>query len=75
MDYKNCELYKIKRKRDLYSLLCTDENKVNDALYKYKVCIKDEKRLLEKPCEELKKGLKANQLLIMQYIILIVNIC
>ena len=58
MDYKNCELYKIKRKRDLYALLHTDETKVNDALHKYKVCIKDEKRLL-----------------IMQYIILIVNIC
>ncbi len=55
MDYKNCELYKIKRKRDLYALLRTDENKVNNALYKYKVCIKDGKRLLEKPCEELKK--------------------
>lgn len=55
MDYKDCELYKVKRKRDLYALLYIDEEKMNDALYKYKVCIKDGKRLLEKPSEELKK--------------------
>ena len=28
---------------------------LNEELYKYKVCIKDKKRLLEKPSEELKK--------------------
>ena len=55
MDYKNCELYKVKRKRDLFVLLHIDENKLNEELYKYKVCIKDKKRLLEKPSEELKK--------------------
>lgn len=55
MDFKNCELYKIKRKRDLYFLLSTDEIKLNNELYKYKVCIKDGKRLLEKPSEELKR--------------------
>ena len=55
MDFKNCELYKIQRKRDLYFLLSTDENKLNNELYKYKVCIKDGKRLLEKPSEELKR--------------------
>ena len=54
MNFKNCELYKIKRKRDLYILLHTDETKLNNELYKYKVCIKDRKRLLEKPSEELK---------------------
>ena len=55
MDYKNCELYKVKRKRDLFVLLHIDENKLNEELYKYRVCIKDKKRLLEKPSEELKK--------------------
>lgn len=55
MNFKNCELYKIKRKRDLFILLHIDENKLNEELYKYKVCIKDKKRLLEKPSEELKK--------------------
>lgn len=55
MNFKNCELYKIKRKRDLFILLHIDENKLNEDLYKYKVCIKDKKRLLEKPSEELKK--------------------
>lgn len=55
MDFKNCELYKIKRKRDLFILLHIDKNKLNEELYKYRVCIKDKKRLLEKPTEELKK--------------------
>ena len=55
MNFKNCELYKIKRKRDLFILLHIDENKLNEELYKYKVCINDKKRLLEKPSEELKK--------------------
>lgn len=55
MNFKNCELYKIKRKRDLYYLLHTDEKSSNKELNKYKVCIKDEKRLLEKPSEELKQ--------------------
>ena len=55
MNFEKCELYKIKRKRDLYAILHTDENKINNELYKYKVCIKDGKRLLEKPSEELKK--------------------
>ena len=55
MDFKNCELYKVKRKRDLFILLHIDENKLNEELYKYRVCIKDKKRLLEKPSEELKK--------------------
>ena len=55
MNFKNCELYKIKRKRDLFILLHIDENKLNEELYKYKVCIKDKKRLLEKPSEELKR--------------------
>lgn len=55
MDFKNCELYKVKRKRDLFILLHIDENKLNEELYKYRVCIKDKKRLLEKPNEELKK--------------------
>ena len=54
MNFENCELYKIKRKRDLYAILHTDENKINNELYKYKVCIKDGKMLLEKPSEELK---------------------
>ena len=55
MEFKNCELYKVKRKRDLFILLHIDENKLNEELYKYRVCIKDKKRLLEKPSEELKK--------------------
>lgn len=55
MDFKKCELYKVKRKRDLFILLHIDENKLNEELYKYRVCIKDKKRLLEKPSEELKK--------------------
>ena len=55
MDFKNCELYKIKRKRDLFILLHIDKNNSNEELYKYRVCIKDKKRLLEKPTEELKK--------------------
>lgn len=55
MDFKNCELYKIKRKRDLFILLHIDKNKLKEELYKYRVCIKDKKRLLEKPTEELKK--------------------
>ena len=55
MDFKNCELYKVKRKRDLFILLHIDENKLKEELYKYRVCIKDKKRLLEKPSEELKK--------------------
>ena len=43
MDFKNCELYKVKRKRDLFILLHIDENKLNEELYKYRVCIKDKK--------------------------------
>ena len=30
MNFKNCELYKIKRKRDLFILLHIDENKLNE---------------------------------------------
>lgn len=55
MNFKNCELYKIKRKRDLYILLHIDESKLKYEPYKYRVCIKDKKRLLEKPSEELKR--------------------
>ncbi len=55
MDFKNCELYKVRRKRDLYILLHIDECKLNYEIYKYRVCIKDRKRLLEKPSEELKR--------------------
>ncbi len=55
MDFKDCELYKVKRKRDLYILLRIDEGKLGHEVNKYKVCIKDKKRLLEKPSEELKR--------------------
>lgn len=55
MDFKNCELYRIKRKRDLFILLHIDESKLIYEINKYRVCIKDKKRLLEKPSEELKK--------------------
>ena len=55
MDFKNCELYRIKRKRDLFILLHIDESKLIYEINKYRVCINDKKRLLEKPSEELKK--------------------
>ena len=55
MKFENCELYNVKRKRDLFAILNIDKNKLNEELYKYRVCIKNEKRLLEKPSEELKK--------------------
>ncbi len=55
MDFKNCELYNLKRKRDLFILLHLNEDIINDELYKYRVFIKNKKRLLENPSEELKK--------------------
>lgn len=55
MNFKDCELYKVKRKRDLFMLLHTDRNKLKEELNRYRVCIKDNKRLLEKPSKELKK--------------------
>ena len=44
---KCLELYKVK-KRDLFILLHIDENKLNEELYKYRVCIKDKKKTFRK---------------------------
>ncbi|MFR5765805.1 MAG: hypothetical protein ACLUF5_04385 [Clostridia bacterium] len=58
MNFKNCELYKIKRKRDLFILLHIDENKLNEELYKYKVCIKDKKKTIRKAKRRIKEDTK-----------------
>lgn len=55
INFENCELYKIKRKRDLYYRLRVTEENVALILNKYKVCINEKNRLLEKPSYELKQ--------------------
>ncbi len=55
INFKNCELYKIKRKRDLYYRLRVTEKDVALILNKYKVYINDKNRLLENPNYELKQ--------------------
>ena len=55
MDFEKCKLYKLKRKRDLFCKLRTTKKEVVLLLNKYKVCINEDNRLLEKPCEALKK--------------------
>lgn len=52
--FENCQLYNLKRKRDLYHLIRTTSEEVVLILNKYKVCINEEKRLLEKPSFKLK---------------------
>lgn len=55
INFENCELYKIKRKRDLYYKLRVTEKDVALILNKYKVYINDNNRLLENPNYELKQ--------------------
>lgn len=55
INFKNCELYKIKRKRDLYYRLRVTEKDVALILNKYKVYINDKNRLLKNPNYELKQ--------------------
>lgn len=55
INFENCELYKIKRKRDLYYRLRVTEKDVALILNKYKVYINDKNRLLENPNYELKQ--------------------
>lgn len=55
INFENCELYKIKRKRDLYYKLRVTEKDVALILNKYKVYINDNNRLLESPNYELKQ--------------------
>lgn len=52
---QNCELYKVKRKRDLYYILRATREEVALALNKYVVCINENNRLLEKPDYKLKQ--------------------
>lgn len=55
IDFEKCELYKMKRKRDLYYILRVTEKDVTLILNKYKVCINEKNRLLEKPSYKLKQ--------------------
>ena len=55
MNFEKCELYKVKRKRDLYKILRTTQKEVVLILNAYKACINEENRLLEKPTQNLKK--------------------
>lgn len=41
IDFEKCELYKMKRKRDLYYILRVTEKDVTLILNKYKVCINE----------------------------------
>ena len=54
MNYENCELYGINRKRDLYRILRTTKKQVVLVLNNYKACINEKSRLLEKPSQDLK---------------------
>lgn len=54
INFENCQLYNLKRKRDLYHLIRSTPEEVGLILNKYKVCISEEKRLLEKPNFKLK---------------------
>ena len=54
INFENCQLYNLKRKRDLYYLIRSTPKEVGLILNKYKVCISEEKRLLEKPSFKLK---------------------
>ena len=47
INFENCELYKIKRKRDLYYRLRVTEENVALILNKYKVYINEKNRILE----------------------------
>lgn len=55
IDFRECELYGVKRKRDLYFILRATKEEVVLVLNRYKVCINEENRLLEKPNFQLKK--------------------
>jgi len=55
MNFELCDLYKLKRKRDLFFVLKVHKEDVKSVLYKYRACIEDGKRLLEKPDEKLKR--------------------
>jgi len=55
INFKNCELYKLKRKRDLYYILRATKKDVALILNKYVVCVNENNRLLEKPNYELKQ--------------------
>lgn len=55
INFQNCELYKVKRKRDLYYILRATKEDVALVLNKYVVCINEKNRLLEKPNFKLKQ--------------------
>ena len=55
INFKNCQLYNVKRKRDLYYLIRSTPEEVGLILNKYKVCISESNRLLEKPNSSLKQ--------------------
>ena len=55
INFQNCELYKVKRRRDLYYLLRTTQKDVALVLNKYVVCVNESNRLLEKPNYQLKQ--------------------
>lgn len=55
INFQNCELYKVKRKRDLYYLLRATQKDVALVLNKYVVCVNENNRLLEKPNYQLKQ--------------------
>lgn len=55
INFEKCELYKVKRKRDLYCILRTNKKDVALILNKYVVCVNEKNRLLEKPNYQLKQ--------------------
>lgn len=55
MDFSKCSLNRIIRKRDLYNILGFDKESKKKIAGKYKICIEDGKRLLEKPRGNIKE--------------------
>ena len=55
INYQNCELYRLKRKRDFYNIMRATKKDVALNLNKYLVCINENNRLLEKPNYKLKQ--------------------
>lgn len=55
MDFTKCSLYRTIRKRDLYNKLGFDKETRKKIDGKYKICIENDTRLLEKPRGTIKE--------------------
>lgn len=55
MNFETCELYKLKRKRDLYNKLNISKSEIKFLINKYDVYINKDNRLIEAPIDDLKK--------------------